>query len=472
MKRVAHPHVPHHPAVKPPRLVFAIGVLIFLWALIASGPWAFAQEVPVTISNESLKVEPAPAPLFNSGDTAWMLTASALVLLMTVPGLALFYGGMVRKKNVVSAIYYSFGAAVIVSVLWVVVQYSLSFGGKDMGSGALGGFQKMFFLGVGANSVYPSAPTIPESIFSMFQLTFAIITVALISGAVVERMKFDAWAIFVGLWSLLVYAPLAHWLWNPDGWLAKLGALDFAGGLVVHTSSGVAALVAVKFIGAREGYMKEHILPHNVAFTFIGACLLWVGWFGFNAGSATSAGALSSNAWLVTNTAAATASLMWMIIERIVLKKPSIVGGASGVVAGLVAITPASGFVDVRGALVIGAVAGMISYLFVAHLKRRFGYDDSLDVFGIHATCGAWGALATGIFANPAVNPAGKGALFGNPGQIWIQFLSLGAAVGIAVLGTALCLFITKLITPLRAKPDEEESGLDDSMHGEAMLDQ
>lgn len=405
----------------------------------------------------------------NSGDTAWILTSSALVLLMTVPALALFYGGMVRKKNILSTFYYSLSAAIVVSVLWVICQYSIAFGGKEIGGGFFGGFEKVFLNGVNMSTIYPTAPTIPEFVFIAFQLTFAIITVALISGALVERLNFGAWILFVVGWSLIVYGPLAHWVWNPDGWLFKLGALDFAGGLVVHISSGVSALVAALFIGERVRYKKDIIVPSNIPYVFIGASLLWVGWFGFNAGSALGAGALAGSAFIVTNTAAAVAALTWMIIEWVKHKKPTVIGASSGLVAGLVAITPAAGFVDVKAAIIIGIIVSLLCYTMVAKIKKIFGYDDSLDAFGIHGIGGTWGAIATGIFANPEVNSLGKGLLYGNPQQLVIQLISVGVAMGIAIVGTLVVLVLLKLVVSLRVEPQEEIYGLDISLHGESV---
>jgi Amt family ammonium transporter len=317
------------------------------------------------------------------------------------------------------------------------------------------------------NSVYPTAPTIPEFVFLAFQLTFAIITVALISGALVERMNFGAWIAFAAIWSIIVYGPIAHWVWNPEGWLFKLGALDFAGGLVVHISSGVSALTAALFIGERVRHKKEAMLPSNIPFVFIGAALLWVGWFGFNAGSAVSAGALAGSAFIVTNTAAAAAAITWMIIEWLVHGKPSVIGAASGLVAGLVAITPGAGFVDVKAAIIIGIIVSIICYLMVAKVKKFLGYDDSLDAFGIHGIGGTWGAIATGLFANPKVNPLGTGLFYGNPKQLLIQLISVVAAYAIAIIGTLIVLSIVKTFIKLRVEPQEEIYGLDLVMHGE-----
>jgi Amt family ammonium transporter len=424
--------------------------------------------------------EAAKGPVINSGDTAWVLTSSALVLLMTVPALALFYGGMVRKKNVLSTIYYSFACAIIVSILWVTVQYSLVFATTPGAADAakvtgfaewFGNFSKSFNNFLIGNIVHPNAPTIPESVFSMFQMMFAIITVALISGAIVERMSFIGWLIFIILWSFVVYTPLAHWVWNPEGWLWHKGALDFAGGLVVHTSSGVSALVAAIYLGQRVRFRKDPIQPANVGYVFIGAAMLWVGWFGFNAGSAVAGNALAGSAFVVTNTAAAVAALTWMILEYVFMKKTSIIGASTGVVAGLVAITPASGFVDIYGAIAIGVGVSLISYTFMAFVRKLMKYDDALDVFSVHGLGGMWGAIATGIFANPVINIAGKGLLFGNPAQLGIQLLSVGVAIVVAVVGTLVCLFLTDLITGkrLRVEPQDEIYGLDLTQHGERL---
>jgi ammonium transporter, Amt family len=428
------------------------------------------------LAEESVKTAWSP----NTGDTAWILTSSALVLLMTVPALALFYGGMVRKKNILSTIAYSFICAIIVSILWVIGQYSFIFattpGAADPAKVTglaewIGNFSKTFnsFLG---NAPHPNAPTIPESVYSMFQLMFAIITVALISGAIVERMSFIGWFVFTILWSLLVYMPLAHWVWNPEGILWHMGALDFAGGLVVHTSSGVSALIAVLFLGPRLGFRKEPVnQPANIGYVFIGATLLWVGWFGFNAGSAVGANALAGSAFVVTNTAAAVAALTWLVLEWVVVKKPTVVGASTGVVAGLVAITPASGYVGIPAAIAIGACVSLISFTFMSVLRKRFKYDDALDVFSVHGMGGMFGALATGIFANPEINPLGKGLIFGNPKQLLIQAISVLMAAGIAIVGTVISLGLTRVITlgKLRVNAKEETEGLDYSQHGEQL---
>ncbi len=418
-------------------------------------------------------------PAINAGDTAWVLTSAALVLLMTVPALALFYGGLVRKKNVLSTIYYSFASAIIVSLLWVIGMYSLIFGvtspdpAHEAGVRAwIGDLTYAMLNGIGVSSVHPNAATVPESVYSMFQLMFAVITVALISGAIVERMTFGGWFVFSILWSLLVYTPLAHWVWNPEGWLWNKGALDFAGGLVVHTSSGVSALVLVLLLGPRLGFRKEPIKPPaNIGFVFVGATLLWVGWFGFNAGSAVAANGVAGSAFLVTNTAAAFAALTWMFLEWISHGKPTVVGASTGVVAGLVAITPASGYVGIGGALAIGAIVSIISFSFMAFVRSKMKYDDALDVFSVHGLGGMWGAIATGIFATGTVANSVKGALYGNWPQLGVQLLSVAASVAIAVVGTVVCYYLAKVITGNRVKAldDEQSSGLDLSQHGEQL---
>jgi Amt family ammonium transporter len=415
----------------------------------------------------------------SAGDTSWILTSSALVLLMTIPGLAIFYGGMVRKKNILSTFYYSFAAALIVSALWVVLQYTLAFG-QDVG-GLIGWSpDKLFFNQIGNHSIHPVAGTIPESVFSMYQMMFAIITVALISGAIVERMRFSAWIVFAVLWTLIIYSPLAHWVWG-GGWLSTIGnffgwtyngkplaVLDFAGGLVVHISSGISALVAVLYIGKRIGFEKNNILPHNIPMTFLGTGLLWFGWFGFNAGSALASNGLAGSAFVVTNTAAVFGAITWIVIEWITVKKPSIIGGASGLVAGLATITPASGFVDVKAAILIGILAAICSFVFVTRIKRVLKYDDSLDVFNIHGVGGTLGILLAGLLANPAVGGA-TGLLYGNPIQLLVQLMGALAGYVYAGLGTLLILlFINKVLRmPLKVTDTQEISGLDLVLHGE-----
>lgn len=396
--------------------------------------------------------------MVNSGDTAWMLVATALVMLMT-PGLGLFYGGMVRTKNVLGTIMQSFMCLGIVSVLWVIFGYSLSFG-PDQG-GLIGSLDWLGLAGVGVKPG-PYSSTVPHLIYCAFQLMFAIITPALITGAFAERMKFSAFVLFTILWSSFVYFPLCHWVWG-GGWLAKMGALDFAGGTVIHLNAGVAALVAVLIMGKRKGYHQGPIYPHNLTMTMLGAGLLWFGWFGFNAGSAVAANGTAAVAFFATQVATATAALSWIICEKIIRKKPTTLGFASGAVAGLVAITPASGFVTPLPAMIIGIVAGTICY-FAVLAKEKFGYDDSLDVVGVHGVGGLWGAIATGLFASVG----GTGLFYGNPHQLVVQLIACGTAIVFSAIMTGIILFVVKRITGLRVEEDEEEVGLDQSMHGEA----
>lgn len=403
------------------------------------------------------------AQQINSGDTAWLLISTALVMMMTAPGLALFYGGLVSQRNVLSTLMHSFFLLCLISIQWVLFGYSLSFGSSK--GGFIGGLDYLLFSSVGQE---PSGTaTYPHLIFAMFQGMFAIITVALISGAFAERMKFAAFLLFSLLWATFVYDPLAHWVWG-GGWLMKVGALDFAGGTVVHISSGVSALVAAIVIGRRRSYPKSALPPHNVTYTLIGAGLLWFGWFGFNAGSALGANGLAALAFTVTNTAAAAAGLVWALIEWVHRGKPTILGAATGAVAGLVAITPAAGYVTVGASLIIGMGVSVICYFGVNSLKPRFGYDDTLDVFGVHGLGGTWGAIATGIFATKSVNPAGAdGLLYGNPQQLANQLIGVAAGWALAAVGTFLILKLVSLVTPLRATEEEELTGMDMSLHGE-----
>lgn len=403
----------------------------------------------------------------NSGDTAWVLISAALVLMMTVPALAMFYAGMVRKKNVLSTLYYSLGSAIVVSLLWVLFQYSLTFGGKELIPGVIGGLDKAFLENIGINSIYPTMPTVPEFAFSAFQFTFAAITVALISGAVVERMNFKAWMIFSVLWSTFVYSPIAHMVWNPNGILAKMGVLDYAGGYVVEIASGVSAITAALFIGERVRFKKEAMLPSNIPMVFIGAGLLWFGWFGFNAGSAGAANGMAANAFLTTNTAGAAAALAWLLLEWKRGGKPSLIGAVSGLVTGLVAITPAAGFVDAKASLVIGFVAGVLCYFMVVEVKKKLGYDDSLDVFGIHGMAGTWGIIANGLFANLKINPLGTGLFYGNSKQIITQVIGIVVVYGVSIIGTLAILNVMKFFVSLRVEPQEEVYGLDLVLHGE-----
>jgi Amt family ammonium transporter len=404
--------------------------------------------------------EAPPAPKIDTGDTAWVLTSSALVLAMTAPGLALFYGGMVRRKNALGTMMHSFIALCLVSVQWVLFGYTLAFG-PDVGK-IIGGLDYLGLNGVGGEPF----GTIPHQAFMVFQLMFAVITLALITGSFVERMKFSAYMLFGLLWTTLVYDPLAHWVWG-GGWLMALGALDFAGGTVVHISSGVSALVCAVVLGKRLGHGHEPMPPHNLPLVLIGACLLWFGWFGFNAGSALTSGALAASAFAVTNTATAAAALAWMFAEWAHRGKPTLLGAASGAVAGLVAITPAAGFVGPISSIFIGMGAGVFCYMAVV-LKNRLGYDDSLDVFGVHGIGGTWGAIATGLFANPAVNPAGTGLFFGNPGQLFTQIIAVAATWLLAIVGTFVILKIVDVVVGLRLAKEEEVTGLDLSQHNES----
>ena len=410
-----------------------------------------------------LPVTPAfAADGLNAGDTAWIIVATALVMMMTPAGLALFYGGMSRYKNLLNTYAMTFAAYCLASIVWVAWGYSLAFG-PDI-KGLIGGLDHFMFAGIGTDSI---TGTIPTSVFALFQMTFACITVALALGSVVDRMKFSSWIVFTILWVTVVYTPVCHWAWG-GGWMAKMGTLDFAGGTVVHINAGIAGLVLCLVLGKRVGYGREAFFPSSVALTALGAALLWFGWFGFNAGSELAADGLAGSAFLVTNTSAATAAMAWMCVEWAMDGKPSLLGIASGAVAGLVAITPAAGFVNAGASLVIGLVAGVLGYVFVAKLKHRIGYDDSLDAFGVHGICGIWGALATGLFANPAVNQAGTGLFYGNPKQLWIQLLSIIGTALFSAVGTIIVIAITRLLTGgLRIDKDSEIEGLDSAFHGE-----
>jgi len=400
----------------------------------------------------------------NTGDTAFVLFSSALVMLM-VPGLALFYGGMARNKNVLGTLMQSFIMLGIITVAWVLWGYSTAFG-PDHG-GIIGGLDWLGLKGVGMEPSADYGSTVPHAAFMIFQCMFAIITPALITGAFAERMKFSAFLLFAILWATLVYNPLAHWVWGVGGWIGKMGALDFAGGTVVHISSGISALAAALIIGKRRGYGSVAFIPHNLPMTITGAALLWFGWFGFNAGSALAANGLAANAFVVTHCASSAAALSWIIMEWLHRGKPTTLGAASGAVAGLVAITPASGFVGPASALIIGAMAGIICYGGIL-LKSKLGYDDSLDVVGIHGLGGTWGALATGLFASTLVNPGGaNGLFFGNPGQLWIQFISVAATWIFAFVMTSIILKAVDVVVGLRVTEEDEERGLDISQHNE-----
>jgi len=398
----------------------------------------------------------------DTGDTAWIIVATALVMMMTPAGLALFYGGLARYKNLLNTIAMTLVAYCLASVIWVVWGYTLAFG-PSLG-GFVGNLEHLFLRGITVESL---SGTIPTYVFLLFQMTFACITVALVLGSIVDRMKFSAWIVFTILWVTFIYCPVAHWAWG-GGWMGSMGALDFAGGTVVHINAGVAGLVLSLMVGKRLGYGKEAMFPSSITLTALGAALLWFGWFGFNAGSQLAADGVAASAFLVTNTSAAVAALAWMVAEWYTTRKPTVLGLASGVVAGLVAITPAAGFVSLPGALVIGLCAGFIGYVSVSKLKAMIGYDDSLDAFGVHGLCGIWGALATGFFANPAVNAVGQGLFYGNPRQVWIQILSILGTAAFSAIGTLAVALLTKLITGgLRVSHDEEIEGLDNAQHGE-----
>jgi Amt family ammonium transporter len=402
--------------------------------------------------------------MIDAGDTAWVLASAALVLAMIVPGLALFYGGLVRSKNVLGTIMHSFIILCVVTILWVVVGYSLAFGPDKLG--IIGGLEWIGLAGVGVEPNPNYGPTIPHQAFMIFQLMFASITPALITGAVAERMKFSALLLFAAFWSLLIYCPLAHWIWG-GGWLARLHALDFAGGAVVHISSGFAALVCAIMLGQRRGYGTDYMAPHNLPLTLLGTGLLWFGWFGFNGGSALGANSVAVSAFLATHTAAAAAALTWLAVEWLHRGTPTVLGVASGAVAGLATVTPASGYIGPFSALLIGMVAGAISYAAIIY-KAKLGYDDSLDVVGIHGVGGVIGILATGVFASKAVNPAGEdGLLFGHPGQLGIQGLTVAVTVVFSLVGTWAILKLIDRAVGLRVSSEEEALGLDLSQHNE-----
>jgi Amt family ammonium transporter len=454
------------------RKVLLAMMLMFAFTL----PVMAEEEAPPPAATEAApapapEAAPAPAeapaaPTIDTGDTTWVLVSTALVMLMT-PGLALFYGGMVRKKNVLGTIMQSFIALGVITIQWVLIGYSLSFG-PDKG-GIIGGLEWLGLSGVGLEPNADYAGTIPHQAFMIFQMMFAIITPALISGAFAERMKFCAYLVFITLWAFLVYDPICHWVWAINGWIRNTGALDFAGGTVVHISSGITALAAAIVIGKRKGYGAEHMAPHNLPMTLIGAALLWFGWFGFNGGSAVASGALATNAFVVTHIACAAAALSWMGVEWIQRGKPTALGVASGAVAGLVAITPASGFVGPMSSVVIGLGAGIICYMAVSLVKPMFGYDDSLDAFGVHGVGGTFGALATGLFASKAINSAGNdGFFFGNPGLLWTQIVAVVVVAVYAFVGSLILLKVVDWTIGLRVDAESEMEGLDLSQHGEA----
>jgi ammonium transporter, Amt family len=435
-------------------------VLALAALLIAKLDPALAQEAAEAAAE-------AAKPTIDSGDTAWMLTSTALVLMMTVPGLALFYGGMVRKKNVLSIVMQCFATTCIVTVAWMVLGYSWAFTDGGAMQSYLGGASQFMLKNMTLDSTNALAATIPESVFMTFQMTFAIITPALIVGAFADRMKFSALVLFMTLWSLFVYAPIAHWVWG-GGFLGGAGVLDFAGGTVVHINAGIAGLVTAIYLGKRTGYGSENMAPHNLVYSLTGAALLWVGWFGFNAGSAVAANGRAGMAMAVTQIATATAALAWMFAEWVVHRKPSVLGIISGAVAGLVAITPASGFVGPVGSLWIGAAAGVGCFFAATTVKRALGYDDSLDVFGVHCIGGIIGAILTGVFAVEAIGGA-KGALEGNVGQIWTQVEGVAMTLAWSGVATFVILIVVNLLTGVRVSQPVEVEGLDINLHGEVV---
>jgi ammonium transporter, Amt family len=437
-------------------LVSALGVgLMMLPAL------ALAQDAAAPAAEAAPAAPPPPA--INSGDTAWMLTSTAIVLMMTIPGLALFYGGMVRKMNVLSVVMQSFAITCLITVLWMIIGYSLAFKGEGT---FIGDFSAFFLAGLGTESM---TATIPETVFMTFQMTFAIITPALITGAFADRMKFSSMLVFTALWSLLVYAPICHMVWTPTGLMWGWGVLDFAGGTVVHINAGVGGLVAALVLGKRIGYPKSAFPPHNLVLSVAGAGLLWVGWFGFNAGSAVAANGTAGMAMAVTQIAAGAAGLSWMLAEWVFKKKPSVLGIISGAVAGLVAITPAAGFVAPSGALIIGLVAGVVCYFGATALKNAMGYDDSLDAFGVHGIGGAVGAILTGVFATNVINAAGSGMIDGNAGQIITQLKGVGFTIIYTGIVSFIILKAIDMVMGLRVSEDVERDGLDLGLHGETV---
>jgi len=398
----------------------------------------------------------------DSGDTAWVTMSTALVMMMTPAGLALFYGGLSRYKNLLNTIAMTLAAYCLASVIWVAWGYSLAFG--ESGSPLIGSLDHLFLSGIDIHSV---SGTIPTLIFVLFQMTFACISVAIILGSVVDRMKFSAWIVFTILWVTLVYTPVCNWAWG-GGWMHKIGALDFAGGNVVHINAGVSGLVLALVLGKRRGYGKEAMIPSSVTFTALGAGLLWFGWFGFNAGSELAADGVAASAFMVTNTAAAIGGLAWLFTEWKIAGKPTVLGLASGAIAGLVGITPAAGFVTLAGSFAIGIVAGLLGYFGVTVLKQKLGYDDALDAFGIHGLCGIWGAFATGLFASPTVTEGAAGLFYGNPKQVMVQILSIVGTIAFSTLATLIVVYITKTLTGgLRVEADHELVGLDNALHGE-----
>lgn len=464
------------------RLFKYVTIILFIAMVLPTAVWA--QDSLTTVA-DSLKTTTAipveavgaatEAPtVLNSGNTAWIIVATVLVMMMTIPGLALFYGGLVRQKNILSILMQCLMATGIISIIWVAFGYSWVFGTSFMDSGSplgqiIGGFDKAFLHGIKLDT-YMSGVGIPEILFALFQCMFAVITPALIIGAFAERIKFSGYVVFIILWSIIVYNPMAHWVWG-GGWLMKMGAIDFAGGTVVHINAGISALVMAIMLGRRKGYrtIGHPFTPHNIPFVFIGTSLLWLGWFGFNAGSGLAADGLAANAFLVTHLATSVAAVIWMALEWILYKKPTIVGFCTGAVAGLVAITPAAGTADVLGAFAIGGISALVCFFMVAYVKPKLKYDDSLDAFGVHGIGGIVGSILTGVFATRAITgPEGvQGALYGDWNQLWIQVVATGASVVYSAVLTFILFFIVNKTIGLRVSKDDESTGLDISQHGE-----
>lgn len=448
--------------------LLALFVLFALFVMPVGLAWAQAGpgQGPAQVPAQASPAAPAPpaAAKADTGDTAWLIVATALVMLMT-PGLAFFYGGMVGKKNVLGILMQCFTILCVISVQWVLYGYSLSFG---PGKGFWGGFEWAGLKGVGLAPYADYAATIPHQLFMVFQMMFAVITPALIIGAFAERMKFAAFLVFTILWATFVYDPVCHWVWGIGGWLREMGALDFAGGTVVHINAGIAAFMTAIFIGKRKGSGNHAIIPHNLPFTILGTALLWFGWFGFNAGSSLGANDIAVNAFVVTNTAAAAAGLTWALIDWIFNRKPTMLGMATGAVGGLVAITPAAGFVSALSAILIGVFVSIFCYFAVAWIKPKFGYDDALDVFGVHCVGGIWGALATGLFASKAVNPAGAdGLFFGNPKQFLVQVIATAVTIAYSFAASFIIYKVIDLVMKVRVPEKDEIVGLDLTQHHE-----
>ncbi|MBF0761963.1 ammonium transporter [Dysgonomonas mossii] len=464
------------------RLFKYVTIILFIAMVLPTAVWAQDSITTVADSLKTTTAIPVEAvaaateepTVLNSGNTAWIIVATVLVMMMTIPGLALFYGGLVRQKNILSILMQCLMATGIISIIWVAFGYSWVFGTSFMDSGSplgqiIGGFDKAFLHGIKLDT-YMSGVGIPEILFALFQCMFAVITPALIIGAFAERIKFSGYVVFIILWSIIVYNPMAHWVWG-GGWLMKMGAIDFAGGTVVHINAGISALVMAIMLGRRKGYrtIGHPFTPHNIPFVFIGTSLLWLGWFGFNAGSGLAADGLAANAFLVTHLATSAAAVIWMALEWILYKKPTIVGFCTGAVAGLVAITPAAGTADVLGAFAIGGISALVCFFMVAYVKPKLKYDDSLDAFGVHGIGGIVGSILTGVFATRAITgPEGvQGALYGDWNQLWIQVVATGASVVYSAVLTFILFFIVNKTIGLRVSKDDESTGLDISQHGE-----